>query len=107
MHVQAKRICYITPDIFLESAEDKLVILFTLWPFADIEGQEFSWQSLTKKTNTKQHSCYQDILFLHPEIFSVSNAASLYSSSQNVPHNHAKLVNNGTYEDKLIYEIST
>lgn len=58
--------------------------------------------------NTKQPNCYQNIFFRQPEFFSVSNAACLYSSSQNIPHNHAKLLNNSTkYKDELIYEIST
>jgi len=70
MHVQTKRICYITPGIFLESAEDKLIIFSYTLIFYRNKGPRILMAELNKENiNTKQPSCYQNILFLHPDFF--------------------------------------
>lgn len=64
----SKIICYITPDIFLESAEDKLVIFSYTLAFYRHRGPRILMAELKKENvNIKQHNCYQNILFLHPE----------------------------------------
>jgi len=69
-HVQANRVCYITPDIFLDSTEDKLIIFSYALAFYRHRGPRILMAELNKgNINTKQHSCNQDILFLHPEFF--------------------------------------
>lgn len=58
MHVQAK------------SAEDKLIIFSYTLAFYRHRRPRILMAELTKDTiNTKQHNCYQNILFLHPEFF--------------------------------------
>lgn len=50
MHVQTKRLCYITPDIFLESAEDKLIIFSYTLAFYRHRGPRILMAELNKTT---------------------------------------------------------
>ena len=54
----------------LESAEDKLVIFSYTLAFYRHRGPRILMAELNKENiNTKQHNCYQHILFLTPEFF--------------------------------------
>lgn len=78
MYVHTDRICYITPDISLESAEDMLVIFSYTLAFYRHRGPRILMAELNKENINTKHNYYQNIVFLHPELFfSTSNAACI------------------------------